>query len=253
MFYDILHDKDTFAKISKKFTEKGIKLSAYTLIAYILLSNCEVDSNLIKGAEFVSLMSDCKSTSMQNSEIQDSITEIIKKIPRKNVELSNLDKINIILSKYHLTRNQFDVLAAIVLAEAKANSYEDAYCVINTIYNRTISATWRSYVDSIFGENCGENLYYQATCSGQFVVYESNIYQSFLNVTDLDGYQAVIDFLFTENLKHNFLSFVANGSNSSGCFQFVSNGNLYYNELSGDDKISQQKIEPALKVVQMVK
>ena len=59
-----------------------------------------------------------------------------------DANITKEDKIDYILNKYNLTKNEFNTLTAIVLSEAQSNSYEDAYAVINTIYNRTHAKNW---------------------------------------------------------------------------------------------------------------
>ncbi|MBE6140382.1 MAG: hypothetical protein E7172_02475 [Firmicutes bacterium] len=136
-----------------------------------------------------------------------------------------------ILEKYNLTEEEFQILKAIVLAEAKANSYEDAYAVINTIYNRTQSKRWISFVENVLKETDGTSLYYQAICPSQFVVYENGRYKKFLEDETSVGYEAIIDFLTTNEPMHNYLSFYASFGSKEGRVQYVTGGNLYYNEL----------------------
>ena len=153
-------------------------------------------------------------------------------------EISNTDKITEILQNYNLTKEQFDVIVAVVLGEAAANSYDDAYAVINTIYNRTQSQTWINYVNQVMNCENGNNLYYQVICPSQFSVYIDNLYLDYMNKTDLPGYQAVIDFLYNKEIKHNYLSFVSCNDSMKDKVQFVENGNLYYNELIDEDRLS---------------
>lgn len=136
-----------------------------------------------------------------------------------------------ILEDYNLSEEEFSVLCAIVMAEAKTNSYNDSYAVINTIYNRTKSIKWSSYVEN------GDNLYSQATFPGQFVVYENGSYLKYLGCEDGDSYQAIIDFLLTKDLAHEYLSFVSKDGDKYGKEQFVEDGNLYYNKMEEDDKV----------------
>ncbi len=147
------------------------------------------------------------------------------------INISNEDKREIILQKYQLTSDEFDVLCAIVLAEAEYNSYEDAYAVINTIYNRTKSNRWIKSVNNKFGNNKGENLYYQAIAPRQFTVYEHGAYKKYLGDRKSIGYQAIIDFLYTEELLHNYLSFRSHYIKVDGSETFSSKGNNYFNEI----------------------
>ncbi len=152
-------------------------------------------------------------------------------------ELTWDEKIEIILDKFELSREQLDVCCAIACAEANGEgmNYEEAVNVICTAYNRIISAAW---VNSL-----GDNLYGQMTAPGQFVVYENGNYLRFLGRIDLVGYQAVIDFLSNQcELKgHNYLSFRSNDSNIDG-EELVKGGNLYFNELSDEDRLADKRV-----------
>ena len=141
-------------------------------------------------------------------------TEIVETKPEQedseDIEITNEEKEKYILERYNLTQEEFDVVAAIAMAEAKYNSYEDTYNVINTIYNRTISKKWNKWVSSWRNDETGEigrSLYIQATQSSQFVVYENKRFEQYLGVKEGGPYQAVIDFLYTENIMHTFLCF----------------------------------------------
>ncbi len=146
------------------------------------------------------------------------------------LELTNEDKLKEILNRYNLTKKEFEVVSAITLAEAEYNSYTDAYAVINTIYNRTKNTSWVKSVNNKFGEGKGESLYYQAISPRQFTVYEHGSYKKYLGVTDLEGYQAIIDFLYTEEKMHDYLSFRSNSIKVSGSVSYTAKGNNYFNE-----------------------
>lgn len=147
------------------------------------------------------------------------------------------DKIKTILEKYNLTKEQFKILSAIVLSESQANSYEDAYAVINTIYNRTHSKNWVKSVNNRFGNNKGKNLYYQAIHPNQFVVYEHGSYKKNLNNTKSIGYDAIIDFLYTEEIMHNYLSFRSHNIKIKNSESFSDKGNNYFNTIKESNKI----------------
>lgn len=148
------------------------------------------------------------------------------------------EKINIILDKYNLTREELDVCSAIACAEANGEgmNYEEAVNVICAAYNRTISSTWVS--------SLGNNLYDQMAAPSQFVVYENGNYLNYLGRTDLPGYQAVIDFLSNncEVEAHNYLSFRSNNSNINGV-ELVSGGNLYFNELDAEERLADIRVQ----------
>ncbi len=154
-------------------------------------------------------------------------------------EEKTYSSVDYILDKYNLTSDEFNVLCAVVMGEAKENDYRDAYAVINTIYNRTKSNTWINYVANIMGCD-GTNLFNQVVCTGQFEAYYNGRYQKFLGVKDTQAYKAIIDFLVSEEIMHEYLSFVAAYGESYGKEQFVSDGNRYYNLLIDEDKIKSQ-------------
>lgn len=154
-------------------------------------------------------------------------------------EEKTYSSVDYILDKYNLTSDEFNVLCAVVMGEAKENDYRDAYAVINTIYNRTKSNTWINYVANIM--DCdGTSLFNQVVCTGQFEAYYNGRYQKFLGVKDNQAYKAIIDFLVSEEIMHEYLSFVAAYGESYGKEQFVSDGNRYYNLLIDEDKIKSQ-------------
>lgn len=164
-------------------------------------------------------------------------------------QISEETEIDQILEMYGLTEEQFNVLCAIVMTEAKPNSYEDAYAVINTIYNRTISKLWVREINRFYNsDNAGRSLYYQAIMPNQFVVYETGLYKKNLNVRSGSSYQAVIDFLLTKELKHDYLSFKSSDTikssdtNFSEHEQFVEGGNKYHNIMSEEDRIIDNEV-----------
>lgn len=154
-------------------------------------------------------------------------------------EEKTYSSVDYILDKYNLTSDEFNVLCAVVMGEAKENDYRDAYAVINTIYNRTKSNTWINYVANIMGCD-GTSLFNQVVCTGQFEAYYNGRYQKFLGIKDNQAYNAIIDFLVSEEIMHEYLSFVAAYGESYGKEQFVSDGNRYYNLLIDEDKIKSQ-------------
>ena len=155
----------------------------------------------------------------------------------KTVVITREEKIKYILDEYNLTEAQFKVICGIVLSEAQANSYEDAYAVINTIYNRTQSKAWVNSVNNKFGKAKGENIYYQSISPNQFTVYQSGAYLKNMNNKLSVGYTAIIDFLYTKNNMHNYLSFRSNSSNISVSESFSENGNKYFNILTEENRI----------------
>ncbi len=154
----------------------------------------------------------------------------------KTIALTNSDKVDIILDKYHLSMNEFKVLVGVVLSESD-DTYEDAYAVINTIYNRTHSKNWVRIINSKFGKDKGMNMYYQAIAPNQFTVYQSGSYKRHMNDTESVGYQAIIDFLYTEKIMHNYLSFRADYIKVAGSESFSPKGNNYFSVIKEENRI----------------
>lgn len=113
---------------------------------------------------------------------------------------NNEEKIKWILDQYNLTEEEFKVVVAVTIAEAKGLSYEDAYAVINVIYNRTICSRWINEIKRQTGEDVGTSLYEQVIAKGQFSVYfygeKTYRYYLDIDIEEYPGYQAVIDFLY---------------------------------------------------------
>lgn len=172
----------------------------------------------------------------QNTNIEyNKISRI--KLDSYTTIITKEDKITSILDRYNLTKEEFNIISAIVLSEAESNSYEDAYAVINTIYNRTHSKNWVKSINSRYGNNKGENLYYQAIAPNQFTVYESGAYKKNLNKTNSVSYDAIIDFLYTEEVIHNYLSFRSHNIKVKNSETFSNNGNNYFNVLLDSNRI----------------
>lgn len=168
--------------------------------------------------------------------ISNSVTRVYQDSYR-TVTITIDEKISYILDKYDLSKKQFKILCGIVLSEAEQNSYEDAYAVINTIYNRTQSKNWVNSVNRRYGQGKGVNLYYQAISPNQFTVYQSGAYLKNVNNINNIGYIAVIDFLYNEEVMHNYLSFRSNSSKINNYEKFSEKGNKYFNILELENRI----------------
>ena len=245
---EMKNDKNKLEKVKKLLTNHKYYSNTSFLLATFLMINPLFSTTSEKN--YVQSKFDLEDYHSTDLETQKELfLPIIKKLFNEDdplilkmidkIEIDLQEKEQIILEKYQLTKEQFDTITACVLAEAKSNSYEDTYAVINTIYNRTKSWTWKNYVDSIMGENTGSHLYYQCICPGQFVVYESGQYQKFLAIDKENSlqYQAIIDFLYTEEPMHQFLSFRSAENDTEERTQFVEDGNCYFNELTEEDRI----------------
>ena len=162
-----------------------------------------------------------------STPIENSYQEVEQQTINENVNID--ERLSWILGNYNLTYDQFVVLNAVVNAEAKADSYDDAYAVISAIYNRITNPTWINYIDSIMGEGCGQNPYYQVICPGQFEVYETGRYLNFINDSYPDSDQAVIDMLYSQYPMHGYCSFKSDDTYVEDSVQFVSGGNRFHN------------------------
>ena len=149
----------------------------------------------------------------------------------EGANMSNEEKIAIICSRYNLTREQFEVICAVILSDC--DSYVDAYAAINSIYNCSISSRWVNYIKS-------SNLYNIVTYSGLYSKYGNGEYKEYLNASPEvePGKQAVIDFLFEETPKviHNYSFWRSNGSPNG--VNFSPRGNVYYLSVKSNEYLS---------------
>lgn len=223
----------------KYFREKGLKkTTCVSLALVIMMSNGYA---YYKGNSGANISKETGYNIERVSKIERTPTEkagvVLAKTP------TNEEKIKEILARENLTQEQFDVIVATVIGEAAPGSYEDAYAVINTFYNRKISKTWINEVLRVTGVDNGDNLYAQITLINQSEVYTGGRYKEFLGVTDVPAYQAVIDFLYTLESMHDYLCFFASYGDKEGREQFVDGGNLYYSVLTLGDRVDR---DPAL-------
>lgn len=153
-------------------------------------------------------------------------------------ELSIKEKKKVILEQYKLTEDMYQIIASVVASESKANSYDDAYAVINTIYNRTLSKRWVNHINNIYGSGKGKNLYYQTIAPNQFTVYSSGSYKKYINNIPKTVEEAVINLLYSEESLHNYLSFRSSSYKGANTVQYEKGGNKYFNEIAVNDYIN---------------
>ena len=153
-----------------------------------------------------------------------------RKCKKCHHELSIKEKKKVILEQYKLTEDMYQIIASVVASESKANSYDDAYAVINTIYNRTLSKRWVNHINNIYGSGKGKNLYYQTIAPNQFTVYSSGSYKKYINNIPKTVEEAVINLLYTEESLHNYLSFRSSSYKGANTVQYEKGGNKYFNE-----------------------
>lgn len=165
-----------------------------------------------------------------------------------------------ICEKYNITKEEFDVICAVVLSEAAPGSYEDARAVINTIYNRTQSKEWINYVKwkLKLGDNEEADLYKQVICPGQFEVYSTNAYnKKFMkdgklcdDARELKGYQAITDFLLedeTEREEHPYTEFRSHNCYVEGAVLLADGGNWYFHPLTNDMRVDKEETRKLVK------
>lgn len=222
--------------------DKGLKRTAILGLALIFLVNSssavELDNKNfkeIKNAR-VEEFGNFKPTVDEFVEMPET-----EKITKPKI-LTNEEKISVILERENITREQFDIIVATVIGEAAPNSYDDAYAVINTFYNRKTSKVWINEMLRATGVDNGDNLYAQITLDNQSTVYTSGGYLKFLGITDVPGYQAVIDFLYTLESMHEFLCFYASFGDIPDSVQFVEGGNWYYSKMLESDRVEEVKL-----------
>ena len=216
-----LFDSDLLNTHKKYFKQ----LLSYLLIIALIITSFSTNESVIYYSDNIIL----KSSSV-------SLEEVSKK------ELTYKEKKNIILKKYNLSENMYQVLASIVASESKANSYNDAYAVINTIYNRTMSKRWVNHINNTYGSGKGENLYYQAIAPNQFTVYSSGSYKKYMYNIPKTVEEAIIDLLYTGESLHNYLSFRSNSYKGANTVQYDKGGNKYFNEIAVNDLIQKNNV-----------
>jgi len=176
-----------------------------------------------------------------------------------SAHIPNEEKLKVVLEKFQLSKEEFNVYAATVCGEAKKvlwngkdePCYVDSTGVATNILGRTNSHKW-AYE---------ENVYDQVSRPGQYVVYYENIYQKYMEIEN-SGYQAALDVLYHEILCKEiglplmkpqvWLNFLPNGETRKSSFiQIVPNGNEFSHPQSKKDIIEEYipKIDPNIIVL----
>ena len=139
---------------------------------------------------------------------EEPIIQIIEEEPVYH-ELTNEEKLQVILTKHNITEFEFWQIVSTLAHEAGAYNYKECYDVICTLYNRTLSSKW-CWSCKQFGGGEGTSIINQLRLSGQFAGFLPNEAgydkDKFINTA---AYQAAIDFLYTCERSHNYLSFNA--------------------------------------------
>lgn len=171
--------------------------------------------------------------------------EAVKKLVDDSVNIikESIRPEAIITQDFKITENELLEICALVAGEAGPNAYEEAWNVINTIYNRTKSIIWINEMRRALGDVDGSNIYIQATCPGQFTAYKSARYYEYYGLTDIPAYQAVIDFLLTKETKHDYLCFRSKEDTNPEHIQLVPGGNKYFSVLTEEDRVTEEKVQ----------
>ena len=154
--------------------------------------------------------------------------------------------ISYICDRYNITYDEFKIVSAIIMAEGN-RTYEEAYCVTNTIYNRIHSISSINYVNAVFGMNVGKSLFYQAVCPDQFVVYQNGRYYEFYSVLSGPVFRGIIDMLISEIPRHNYLQFLANETDVQGQM-FTEKGNRYFTVLQENNRLNEKNDKSTLQM-----
>ena len=174
--------------------------------------------------------------------------------PNKKEQTLEQEIIQYILDKYGITLEQFDIIKAIIIAEAKPDSFDDGYAVTNTIYNRTQSEKWLYTAEWCYKDKNGNrlkfdgnNIYDVVISPYQFEVYGNGRYKQYLDKNDGPVYDSIIAFFNDlrngnyENM-HNFLNFKSSEIEMSCYFEQPAGrgGNKYHGLLTDNDRIEKQ-------------
>lgn len=223
-------------ELLKFFKEKGLKKTACIGLALFILLNTSCLSTSDKKSNNIGKETK-KIFSSKVMPLSYAYEDYEEKVSSPSI--TNEEKIAEICQKENITQEQFAEIVATVIGEAAANSYDDAYAVINTFYNRKISKRWINEVLRVTGIDNGDNLYAQITLINQSSVYTSGAYKLYLGITDVPAYQAVIDFLYTLEPMHDYLCFYASFGNIPDSEQFAENGNWYYSLMPSEDRVEE--------------
>lgn len=212
---------------------KATKVSSFLISLGILsglITTAEGKSNDSNDDEYKMLtMEDYPIDDLEIDNILVKEEKFTDKKEKDNLDLSisNEEKIDWILKKWDLTKEELRIIMATLVHEGGYN-YVEGYAVINNVYNRTISKLYSPKENQ-------RNLYYQLTRAGQYNSYLKGSYKKYLNLTieECPAMQAMVDFLYQdEEIKiiHHYLGFGAGQGK-----HFTSNGNGFRKEMSEDD------------------
>lgn len=161
------------------------------------------------------------------------------------------EKVEVILKKYGITKEQLKTIIAIVLLEAGLDHYEECYHVICVLYNRITSRSCISTISDRMGDGKGTSLYYQAICPSQFTVYKSDDYYKLMesDLSEYAGTKAVIDMLYSEETTHDYYRFVAPRKRNTvkNPERLTSDGNYYWAEVRESDRVALEDVLPCYK------
>ena len=186
---------------------------------------------------------DAKGIDVANEIKEDMPIE--EEVLEEKVELTQEEKIDLVLEQAKLTTDQLKELICTTFGEA-GTEYEECYNVTSIFVNRTHSYAFVNQTNNCLGENAGYNVYAQMRTPGQFVAYEAYWYNYFMDLepeelASYPGYDAVLDCLLSNSPSHDYLAFKSAGSSPSGKEQLTEGGNRYHRHMTEDDTIPEEE------------
>ena len=143
MNLEIWNDKKKLEEVKKIASTYGVKLTS-TLLLTISILITSASSESLNESDAKKTESDDLDYGIEHIMFQKSIEKdaLLTFAKEEDVSLTQEEKIEKILRKFNLTEEELNVCCAIAIAEAcgEGMDYEEATHVINTAYNRIISA-----------------------------------------------------------------------------------------------------------------
>lgn len=202
--------------------------------------------------------------SMSDRSIRETISLMtlpFKVKESEKVEVTNEEKIEVILNRYNITREQLQTIIAVFTWEAgptrekteenekyNQDRYQEGLNVTGTLINRICRHANIRDVENYFGEGNGTNIYYQVIYPNAYTPYQNGQYLNFLDATAETEvvFQAVIDCLYDPD-PHIYLGFKGDGFQKDGYVQLVDNGNWYFYEMNADELAVREEFIASIK------
>ncbi len=206
--FNNINNKELLENFKKLLKKENLKRPSLVFLAFLMSFSSlgaakyekeEIPENDISNEEVLEDVKDETNTTSNQKEVIETFNNISNLLSQKIIEYTNSNEYKIAKAckNYNLTRDQFEIICGIVLHEAQAYSYVDAYGVINTLVNRIYCSRWVNQVNRSQGAGKGNNIFNQVIQRGQFSVYANKTYTKYLyaDPSVQIGKQAVIDVL----------------------------------------------------------